>query len=444
MARRRSAPAARVVVVPLPARPRRRHGAGVRPAHARGRPAGGDGRRDGRPGRRAGGGRRGSPPRGAGSECSWSTAWSRSTPASATASPRSSSAPATCCSRGSPASTICSSADGSCARSCPSRLALLDAAFAERVRPWPQISNVLMRRAGRRAGDLSVQRAITSQPRLEVRLTLLLWHLAGRFGPGRAGRHPRPAAAHPPAARPSRRRRAAVGVARARATVDGRPRHRARRRVASARDARPAHLAVLTDRSDERTAAAEADPGAVPAVTLQMEFTPRQGQTEKQLVHVHLDDERPLVRRRVGGAHLGDEPEPRGSHPGHDPGHAGHRHLQPAARLRVGRRLRQGLVRRRGGQARAVRARRRGLDPERAPGGRRPLGRVRGRSGRPASRSRPAVDRPARAEGRGRDGGRHLRGLRRRPRDEGQPDRRDGPRRLPRRRLALAPAASRS
>ncbi|HEY3763840.1 MAG TPA: Crp/Fnr family transcriptional regulator [Gaiellales bacterium] len=64
----------------------------------------------------------------------------------------------------------------------PTRLALLDAAFAERVRPWPQIANVLMRRASRRAGDLSVQRAITCQPRLEVRLTLLLWHLAARWG----------------------------------------------------------------------------------------------------------------------------------------------------------------------------------------------------------------------------------------------------------------------
>ena len=80
-------------------------------------------------------------------------------------------------------------------------------------------SHVLLRRAGRRAGDLNVQRAIACQPRLEVRLTLLLWHLAGALGPGRAGRHPRPAAPHAPAARPARRRRAAVGVARARAAL---------------------------------------------------------------------------------------------------------------------------------------------------------------------------------------------------------------------------------
>jgi CRP-like cAMP-binding protein len=64
----------------------------------------------------------------------------------------------------------------------PARLALLDDAFAERVKPWPQISHALLARACARAGDLDVQRAITSQPRLEVRLTLLLWHLAGRWG----------------------------------------------------------------------------------------------------------------------------------------------------------------------------------------------------------------------------------------------------------------------
>lgn len=64
----------------------------------------------------------------------------------------------------------------------PARLALLDDAFAERIKPWPQISRALLSRACTRAADLDVQRAITSQPRLEVRLTLLLWHLAGRWG----------------------------------------------------------------------------------------------------------------------------------------------------------------------------------------------------------------------------------------------------------------------
>jgi CRP/FNR family cyclic AMP-dependent transcriptional regulator len=62
------------------------------------------------------------------------------------------------------------------------RLAVLDAAFAERVRPWPEIMQALLRRAERRTHGLNVQRAITSQPRLEVRLALLLWHLAARWG----------------------------------------------------------------------------------------------------------------------------------------------------------------------------------------------------------------------------------------------------------------------
>lgn len=64
----------------------------------------------------------------------------------------------------------------------PTRLALLDADFADRVRPWPQIGQAMMRRLTRRTNDINVLRAITAQPRLEVRLDLLLWHLAGRWG----------------------------------------------------------------------------------------------------------------------------------------------------------------------------------------------------------------------------------------------------------------------
>jgi CRP-like cAMP-binding protein len=64
----------------------------------------------------------------------------------------------------------------------PTRFALLDAEFVERIRPWPQISQALLQRAGRRAQRLGVQRAIAAQPRLDVRLALLLWHLAARWG----------------------------------------------------------------------------------------------------------------------------------------------------------------------------------------------------------------------------------------------------------------------
>jgi CRP/FNR family cyclic AMP-dependent transcriptional regulator len=62
------------------------------------------------------------------------------------------------------------------------RFAVLDASFADRVRPWPQIMQALLRRAERRTRNLNVQRAIASQPRLDVRLALLLWHLAARWG----------------------------------------------------------------------------------------------------------------------------------------------------------------------------------------------------------------------------------------------------------------------
>lgn len=64
----------------------------------------------------------------------------------------------------------------------PTRLALLDSEFAERVRSWPRIIHALFRRAERRSDDLDVMRAIACQPRLEVRLVLLLWHLAARWG----------------------------------------------------------------------------------------------------------------------------------------------------------------------------------------------------------------------------------------------------------------------
>jgi CRP/FNR family cyclic AMP-dependent transcriptional regulator len=65
---------------------------------------------------------------------------------------------------------------------CACRFALLDAEFAERALPWPQIGHALLRRAERRTEDLGVQRAISCQPRLEVRLVLFLWHLAARWG----------------------------------------------------------------------------------------------------------------------------------------------------------------------------------------------------------------------------------------------------------------------
>ena len=64
----------------------------------------------------------------------------------------------------------------------PTRLAVLDVDFAERVRSFPQIVQALLRRAERRSAEIDALRAITSQPRLEVRLVLVLWHMASRWG----------------------------------------------------------------------------------------------------------------------------------------------------------------------------------------------------------------------------------------------------------------------
>lgn len=63
-----------------------------------------------------------------------------------------------------------------------SDLALLDAFFADRIRPWPALSAELMARAVHRAEDLAMQRAIASHPRVDMRVSMLLWHLAGRWG----------------------------------------------------------------------------------------------------------------------------------------------------------------------------------------------------------------------------------------------------------------------
>ena len=108
----------------------------------------------------------------------------------------------------------------------PSRLALLDAEFADRVRPWPQIGQALMRRAepARDRGQRAAGDHLPSAPRGSPRSVALA---PGRaLGEGRAGRDPPDAAAHPPAARTARRGRAAVDLARARAPISRRARHR--------------------------------------------------------------------------------------------------------------------------------------------------------------------------------------------------------------------------
>ncbi|HEX5225317.1 MAG TPA: Crp/Fnr family transcriptional regulator [Solirubrobacteraceae bacterium] len=62
------------------------------------------------------------------------------------------------------------------------RVAILDGSFARRVAPYPEVTSALFARAVRRARQLAVAMAIMHQPRVEVRLELLLWELADRWG----------------------------------------------------------------------------------------------------------------------------------------------------------------------------------------------------------------------------------------------------------------------
>ena len=121
----------------------------------------------------------------------------------------------------------------------------------------------------------------------------------------------------------------------------------------------------------------------------------------------------------------------------------GHPEGPPAQQGAVADARRRGVPRSRSAQAarrrarRAVRARHRGLDPEREHQRRRLLDLVRQRRGDRRAADAELVARPARAQGVGRRRDRHLRHLRRHPRDGRQPDRLHGPRRLPRLGLPL-------
>ena len=65
----------------------------------------------------------------------------------------------------------------------PARIALLDEQFVgEHVRRHPELAGALVARASRRARSLAVTLAIAHQPRVDVRVRMLLWHLAGRWG----------------------------------------------------------------------------------------------------------------------------------------------------------------------------------------------------------------------------------------------------------------------
>jgi len=64
----------------------------------------------------------------------------------------------------------------------PTRLAVIDERFAARIGPWPAITASLLNRTVGRSRWLVRHVAILDQPRLDVRLVLLFWELADRWG----------------------------------------------------------------------------------------------------------------------------------------------------------------------------------------------------------------------------------------------------------------------
>jgi CRP-like cAMP-binding protein len=64
----------------------------------------------------------------------------------------------------------------------PSKLAVLDTAFALRVARWPSITSRICSRIAQRARHLALTQAVTHLPRAHPRLLMLFWLLADRWG----------------------------------------------------------------------------------------------------------------------------------------------------------------------------------------------------------------------------------------------------------------------
>ena len=64
----------------------------------------------------------------------------------------------------------------------PARLAVLDEEFVQQLTRYPELAPALVARAMQRSRNLAVNMAIVHQARVDVRLRMLLWHLAGRWG----------------------------------------------------------------------------------------------------------------------------------------------------------------------------------------------------------------------------------------------------------------------
>jgi hypothetical protein len=64
----------------------------------------------------------------------------------------------------------------------PARVAVLDRRVARRLARYPDLTGGLVGRALQRSRHLAVNIAIVHQARVDVRLSMLLWHLADRWG----------------------------------------------------------------------------------------------------------------------------------------------------------------------------------------------------------------------------------------------------------------------
>ncbi len=64
----------------------------------------------------------------------------------------------------------------------PTKLAVLDTAFALRIARWPSITSRIVSRIAQRARYLALTQAVTHLPRAYARLLILFWLLAERWG----------------------------------------------------------------------------------------------------------------------------------------------------------------------------------------------------------------------------------------------------------------------
>jgi len=68
----------------------------------------------------------------------------------------------------------------------PAKMAALDERFQIRLGRFPQLSGPLVARALQRSRNLAISMAIVHHPRVDVRLQMMFWHLATRWGRVRA------------------------------------------------------------------------------------------------------------------------------------------------------------------------------------------------------------------------------------------------------------------